>query len=106
MSVLASMRAMAAACMIMSGRSGSARGSWRSWEGAAGRVGSGSVAAISEWTVLGRRQARSKPGLPSPAPAPGGGSMAGGRNPRSIWKWRDSGRARSLEEGKGICGVA
>lgn len=106
MSVLASMRAMAAACMIMSGRSGSARGWSRSSESAAGRVGSGSVAAISEWTVLGRRQARSKPGLPSPAPAPGGGSMAGGRNPRSIWKWRDSGRARSLEEGKGICGVA
>lgn len=75
MSVVASMRAMGAACMIMSGRSGSARGSSRSAPSVAGRVGSGSAAAISEWTVLGRRQARSKPALPSPAP--GGGSMAG-----------------------------
>lgn len=85
---MASMRAMAAACMIMSGRSASARGSSRSSKPApsvAGRVGSRSAPAISEWTVLGRRQARSKPALPGslPSPAPAGGSMAGGASGRA-----------------------
>jgi hypothetical protein len=47
-------------------------------------VGSGSAGAISEWTVLGRRHARSKPARPPPpAPAaPGSMGAVGGRNPR------------------------
>lgn len=65
---------MSAACMIMSGRSGAARGSSSrsaSKPSSRGRVGSGSDGRTSEWTVLGSRHARSKPARPPPPPAPG-----------------------------------
>lgn len=96
---------MFAACMIMSGRSGAARGSSSrrsSKPSAGGRVGSGSAGAISEWTVLGRRHARSKPArAPPPAPAaPGSMGAVGGRNETLDAAGRGAGGRNSLVGGE------